>query len=383
MTVVTDTRAGGPARMAWLDVAKGIAMVGVLGVHAVERSLGGAWWSNPAHDWPGLRARVDQWRPTTGSFWAIAANPVRWLGWLGDLAPSLFVFATGFLLVAAGARHGRYLAQVGRRLWSFLPMYWIVVVGVTALAMLAGQPDPSPRRGAFWLSLLGFRATPGTVYYGAGAWWYVGFLVQLAFVAPVLVRWLRPGPSAVRRAAVLLGGSILVKAVALVLLAGTTEIDPVNRGGVLIGKLPELVAGALLALVVHGATDVRAEVRRVVPLGAGLFALVLAFASAFTLVGNAVAGVLVGLGTVGVCAHVVDRAEGRVGRALRFVSRHSLAVFLAHPIPNKIAGGTAFGPAMAARIAVAMALGVVAGLALERAYGVARGLASRRAALAA
>lgn len=360
--------------MAWLDVAKGIAMVGVLGVHAVERSLGGAWWSNPAQDWPALGVRVEQWRPTTGSFWALAANPVRWLGWLGDLAPSLFVFATGFLLVVAGTRPGGYGHQVVRRLRSFLPMYWLALLGVTALALLVGQDRPSPADGAWWLSLLGFRATPGTVYYGAGAWWYVGFLVQLAFVAPPLVAWLRPGPRAVRRATVLLAAAVIVKAGTLVLLAGRAQIDPVNRGGVLIGKLPELVAGMLLALVVHGALDRRAAVRRVVPLSASVFALALAFASAFTLIGNAVAGVLLALGAVGLCAHVVDRADGLVGRALRFVSRHSLAVFLAHPVPNKIAGGDVFGPVMAARITVAMLLGVVAGLALERVFAFATGL---------
>lgn len=382
MTVVTDDRVGGSARMAWLDVAKGIAMIGVLGVHAVERAMGGPWWSNPAHDWPAFGDRVEQWRPTGGSFWAVVANPVRWLGWLGDLAPSLFVFATGFLLVTAGARPGGYGAQVLRRLRGFLPMYWLALVGVTVLAALAGAENPSPRHGAFWLSFLGFRATPGTVYYGAGAWWYVGFLVQLAFVAPLLARWLAPGRAGVRRAAVLLGAAVVVKAAALGLLAGTAEIDPVNRGGVLIGKLPELLAGMLLALVAHGAADARAEVRRLVPWGAVALSLALGFASAFTLLGNAVAGVLVALGVVGLCAHLVDRGTRPASRALRFVSRHSLAIFLAHPVPNKIAGGAAFGPVMAVRIAVAMALGVVAGLALERAYAWSMARVPRRPTLA-
>ena len=353
--------------MAWLDAYKGAAMLAILGVHAVERTLGGPWWSNPSADWPGLGTRLRQWEPTRGGVWAVMANPVRWMGWLGDLAPALFVLATGFLLVSV-ARPRPYVADVRQRLLRFLPMYWLAFVGLTVLAGLAGRQGPSWRDGVFWLSLVGFRASPGTVYYGAGAWWYVGFLVQLAFVAPIVVRWAAPSPGATRRLVAALAGSILVKAVLLVLLRHSAELDVVNRGGVIVGKLPELLAGTLLAVLVRDATDERDAMRRLLPLGRSIVLALAGFAAAFTLVGNAVAGVLMAAGCIGIAAATVGAGTSRAARWLRFVSRYSLAIFLAHPIPNQLAVALPFGPQAAARLVATIVLGVASGVALEWTY---------------
>ena len=348
-------------------------MLGILAVHSVERSLGGSYWANPAGDWPSLGTRMRQWRPASGGAWDIVANPVRWLGWLGDLAPSLFVLATGYLLLrAARGTERSYLRDVAHRLGRFLPMFWIVFVAAAALAAVTGRDTPSPGDAAFWLSLVGFRATRATIYYGAGAWWYVGFLVQLAFLAPLLVRFLAPAPSVRRRAWGLLGAAIALKLVLLLALSGTSELDPVNRGGVVVGKLPELAAGLLLGVLVRGAADPRLAVRRLLRLPMSALALVVGFLAAFTLGGNAFAGVLFALGAAGVCAHVVTDAAAVVVRGLTFVARHSLAIFLAHPIATQLSplGPVPLDGKVALRIAAAIVLGVVCGLALERAYDV-------------
>ena len=97
------------------------------------------------------------------------------------------------------------------------------------------------------------------------------------------------------------------------------------------------------------------------------------FLTAFTLGGNAFAGVLFALGVAGVCAHVVSDATTVVARGLTFVARHSLAIFLAHPIATQLSpqGPVPLDAKVALRIAAAIVLGVVCGLALERAYAIA------------
>ena len=348
-------------------------MLGILGVHAVERSLGPAAWANPEADWPSLDARVRQWKPTTGGAWALISNPVRWLGWLGDVAPSLFVLATGYLLVRAAPSAISYGRDVVRRLGRFLPMFWIVFVAATALAAITGRDAPSPTDGAFWLSLVGFRATEGTIYYGAGAWWYVGFLVQLAFLAPLFVRLLAPGPAARRRALWLVGGALALKLAMLLALSGTAELDPVNRGGVVVGKLPELATGMLLGVLLRDVADPQGSLRRLLRVPASVVALGVGFAVAFTLAGNAFAGVLFALGAAGVCAHIVRDSTSIAARGLTFISRHSLAIFLAHPVANQLApqGPLPLDARVAVRLAAAIVGGIVCGLALERAYDVA------------
>jgi peptidoglycan/LPS O-acetylase OafA/YrhL len=356
-------------RQAWLDAHKGAAMLLVVAVHAVERSLGGTWWANPADDWPSLGRRIEQWRPAAGDAWTIVANPVRWIAWLGDLAPSLFVLASGFLLAhESAARLAPYGREVARRLARFLPMFWIVFVAAAAAAMATGRDTPSPADGAFWLSLVGFRATRGTIYYGTGAWWYVGFLVQLAFVAPPLVRLVATSaPAARRRAAALVAGALALKAVLLVALVGSPQLDPMARGGVIAGKLPELTAGLLLGVLVRDAPDVRAAVRRQLRLPVSVAALVVGFGAAFTLVGNAFASVLAAVGSAGVCAHAVADGRHVIARAGTFLSRHSLAIFLAHPLALQLtpAGPVPLDTRVAARLAAALVVGIGCGLALQ------------------
>jgi hypothetical protein len=74
--------------------------------------------------------------------------------------------------------------------------------------LLAGH-GLDPRDGIFWTDLAAIRLTPSQLYYFVPAWWYVGLLVQLYAIYPVLwtalrrlgaVRFLAVTPGLTRRA---------------------------------------------------------------------------------------------------------------------------------------------------------------------------------------
>jgi peptidoglycan/LPS O-acetylase OafA/YrhL len=162
-----------------------------------------------------------------------------------------------------------------------------------------------------YLSMLGLRLTPSLLYYFAPAWWFVGLLLQLYFIYPllweVLQRW---GPLKL----LIVGCVLAFAARALGALIFTNYLDPCLRGAIFIIRLPEFVLGISLAAWMHRDPE-RTNARLLAPstLLLALAALILAFALALTLLGMAIIPFLLGLGLLVLLYAVLGRIEYREG----------------------------------------------------------------------
>ena len=375
MTAREPRGGGAPAgiELGWLDVLKGLAMVGIFLNHLVERTLGYPYIANPDANWPPLAERIAQLRPLHGhGLWDPALNLVRYVGWSGEQGVQLFLVVSGFGLTWGLIGRGGGPLAVGdfyrRRLARLYPQWWGAHLLFALAALLTGW-GLSLRDPAFYLSLIGFRATPHMLYYFSPAWWYVGLVLQLYAVYPLLWAGLRRvGPWWLLVATCLVG--FAARAAGLLSLHG--YLDAWQRGAVFVTRLPEFALGMSLAAWMH-ADPGRADrtLRSARGLAAAAASYLLGTLLSLTLPGMTVAPFLLGAGAFG----LLYAALGGTGRARparrglwSWVGRHSYAIFLVHHpfILRLVPKGGAHGlPRVVAGTAAAIVLTVLGTLVLE------------------
>ncbi len=369
-------------RLVWVEVVKAIALCWIVWNHVAERLFGFPLAGNPSADWPPLAERVAQLRPLAGHGWLdVPLDLLRWIGWAGDQGVQLFLIVGGFGLTwgllarGAGPTLGvrEFWARRARRIY---PPWWAAHLLFLGPCLLLGR-GLDPREGAFWIDLAGLRITPYQLYYFAPAWWYVGLLVQLTAVYPVLWALLRRlGPA--RFLAATLAIAFVIRGAGL--LAFHDYLDAWSRGAIFITRLPEFALGMALAGWMHDApTSVDAWLRAPGVRIAALIAWIAGAVLSLDLLGMTVAPFLLGAGVFGLLyapASAPDRA-GRPADAWVWIGRHTYSLFLVHQpfvamlVPHGTesgAGRIALGVAAALLLTVAAALGLewIAGPAVAR-----------------
>jgi len=373
--------------LSWIDLAKAVGIVWVVWSHVAEQLYGGPLFSNPAPGWGTLQDRLRQFRPISDGLWTVPANIIRWVGWTGDQGVQLFLIASGaglaWGLLRSGVTTLRPLGFYRRRLLRVLPL-WIGahLAFLVPSILLQGELSLGDKR--FWLSLVGWRVTVRTFYYFTPAWWYMTLLLQLYLVFPLLwVLLRRVGPARFLAGACVVG--FAVRAAGLVSLQA--YLDPFQRGSIFVTRLPEFAFGMALAAWIHARPGHSDGVLRSRPaVIGGLACYVVGFALGFTLLGMAVSPFLLGVGALHIvylCARRQgsDRAPRR-WHPVQWLSRHSLSLFLVHqPIVLQVVpGGGHLAASVIGRIALALALSVVAALTLEAMVGWVLATARRMAA---
>ncbi|HTD62155.1 MAG TPA: acyltransferase family protein, partial [Gemmatimonadaceae bacterium] len=181
------------SRLDWLDPIKALALLGILLNHFVEEFGPGPWFTNPTASWPALSTRVATAIPHgSGPLW----GAVRMLGWLGDAAPGVFIFASGVGLTLSALRNGMDAkAFYRRRLLRLYPLYIAMHVVILGGALFVPGNTLSFGTPATLLSLAGLRFTRGLFFYISPSWWFVWLILQIYIVYPILFRGLeRLGP---------------------------------------------------------------------------------------------------------------------------------------------------------------------------------------------
>lgn len=336
-------------RLIWLDALKGAAIVWIILNHLSEAIWGGPYLANPSPHWPPLGERIAQFAPLWGhGVWNWPLNLLRWVGWLGDQGVQLFLIASGFglawgLLARGGAAGGDRTAGALPRLdtaWFFrrrvarvYPQWWGAHVLVLAPAFLLGW-------GIFAvgvelvLSLAGIRFLPRTFYWAFPAWWFIGLLLQLYVVFPLLWAGLRRwGEWRLLIVCVALG---LVFRAGMIAGAGP-RIDMMLRGALFPSRLPEFTLGIALAAWLHGSpVATRAWLRAPSTLILALLVWLGGNAASATLWGMTVAPLLSGAGAFVLLWALLagataggGAARGRPGWLVWF-GVHSYAIYLVH-----------------------------------------------------
>ncbi len=362
----------------WIDFIKGTALCWIFLLHVVERVFGYPLISNPFSDWPAFGDRLAQLAPLTGYGLAdLPVNLVRYVGWMGDQGVQLFLIVSGFGLVHSTLRrYGGGQFPLGkfyiRRLGRIYPMWWGVHI-LFLLTWFFWGKGLSPIDPNFYLSFAGIRITKDLIYYFSPSWWFVGLLLQLYLVFPLLWRSLcRLG--AARFLLVALGISFAVRGLGLAMLDAHFDqyLDAWARGTIFITRLPEFAFGMALAVWLERyplLTDKRLRSPSTLLLALTLYPIALALA--LTLAGMTVAPFLLGTCVfVGLYAGFGGiRSRMTVLNApLRWLGLHSYSLFLVHhPIVNRLVpkgstGGRAIGGGIAAVV-----VSVVLAIALEKA----------------
>ena len=352
-------------RLRWLDPVRAIALILIFLNHAVERMGEFPLVANPEAGWPPFSDRLSQLlTPNTGSWWDAAFNAIRYPGLLGEVGVQLLLIASGLGLTLSALRKGVDRGFLRRRARRIVPM-WVVVhllalaASVPVLLFLGRFSDrvAAPWDARFWLSLVGWRVTPSTIYYLVAAWWFIALLVQLYLLFPFLFRLLRRWGS--RRYWLVIGGAIVVKLVGL--LVFDEYLDVWSRGAIFVTRLPEFAFGMLVAVWL---AEERRPLRTGWALALSALAVPAGIASSLTLVGNAWGPFLYGAGLFMLLYWwLADRRlAGLTARGAGWIGRHSLSLFVVHQpiviviLPGVVAGAIrVLGGLMAAAVVSAIA----------------------------
>jgi peptidoglycan/LPS O-acetylase OafA/YrhL len=316
-----------------LNRLKGVALVWIFLNHAAEQIWRGASLGNPYPDWPPLLERIRQWAPLGGyGLWGLPVNLFRYVGWLGDQAVGVFLIASGFGLTWGLLRNRSpgpivwkefYL----RRVWRIYPLWWAAHALLLAKWLIKGLPPGDASK--LILSLAGLRMTPSTFEFYSPSWWFIGLLIQLYLVFPILFlgmnRW---GPRK------FLIATLVVAALArgLGMMVFKDYMDPWIRGSIFITRLPEFVLGMVMADAL-GKRPERTEARlrsRPSLLASGALYLLGTFLS-LTWAGMTVAPFVVGLGAFGLLYPLLSRGgSGSRPGVLGWIGFHSYPLYLVH-----------------------------------------------------
>ncbi|MCU0589509.1 MAG: acyltransferase [Syntrophobacteraceae bacterium] len=189
--------APGP-RLFWLDIMKGVSILWIVIFHFL-----GAY--DPGrYPWPVTLSNLVPFARDAGggSPLGFAASLLEGIlvGLIqrGPQPVGVFIVLSGFGLTYSLTKTGHpedgWRGWYQKRLVRLFPLYW-VAHAIVIFSPLAYRSDPLDHR--LILSLLGQRSYPAETvfYYLVPAWWFVGLLVQLYLVFPVLFRLMnRLGP---------------------------------------------------------------------------------------------------------------------------------------------------------------------------------------------
>lgn len=272
-------------RLAWIDIAKGLAILFVVYFHFFRTVF--EHYQLPPNDWTNVLAgTVSILRAV---WWEISG--------LGFHAVGAFIILSGWTLMQSTMSR----AETGPVAWGdwyfarftrLYPMYWVAHL-VYLISPFVARLEPVDER--IILSLLGLRfinIEENFMYLNA-AWWYFSMLIQFYLIFPLLFLAARKLGAWI----FLLLACVLGFVVRYLML----DVYPVHGlwtlGGFAICRLPEFALGMALGMW-HARSGPRVE--SLLLHGPGLIAGVILYPLALKLYANGIAYVFCDLGT-GVC----------------------------------------------------------------------------------
>ncbi len=319
------------SRFDWVDGLKAWAILGILLNHFVEVFGPGPWFSNPSYDWPPFLDRISHIFPDGNNLFAVG---VRFLGWLGDMGPGVFILLSGFALTWSQLRNEKTAGNFYRtKLIRIFPLYITIHLIVLVFALLVHSPANinifSPK---VLLSLMGLRFTDSLFFYINPSWWFIWLIIQLYIVFPLLFK-------------VLINRSIpffVVLTISITIisrLAGLLNISYSNNlyywmTGIFAGtRLFEFTVGMVFAKILASQPDFEVLLNK--PIKIFLFSLVFycsGFVCSWTYVGSLFSNMLITLGLSGIFYSIYKITEGisSTKKILLFIGKNSFSVFLLH-----------------------------------------------------
>jgi peptidoglycan/LPS O-acetylase OafA/YrhL len=180
------------SRLAWMDIAKGLGILGVVYYHLfatyIDKDYPKMPWVKSGHFLSdlvgpaGINSATDALRVFGRMLWASAPD-------IGSDAVGVFILLGGWALAAATFKKAQHspipwINWYRQRFERLYPVYWCahLVLLVTPFTWL------EPIDSRFLLSLTGLRFLDidRTFFYANSAWWYFSMLIQFYAIFPLL-----------------------------------------------------------------------------------------------------------------------------------------------------------------------------------------------------
>ena len=321
--------------LVWIDLMKGVALIWVFLNHCTDHIPGSPFFAYPTAHWPPFVVGFQQLMPIGGhGVWDLAFNVYRYIGWTGGTGVQLFLILSGFGLTWGLLKKNQQaplavLPFYRRRAERIYPLWWTLHILVFFPMLLAGRMNPD--ESSFWLSLVGFRATPKLMYFLNPAWWYIGLLIQLYLVYPILWRILqRKGP--LWLIVVSFTAAFAIRGLGLFVFEGF--LSAWSMGTIFITRLPEFALGMALASWNWKSPRVfDQQLRSWWTIAASFAFFAIGAALALDLLGMTFALFLLGTGAFGLLYAPLQKLGASrlpINRLIRWIGRHSYSLFLTH-----------------------------------------------------
>jgi peptidoglycan/LPS O-acetylase OafA/YrhL/lysophospholipase L1-like esterase len=319
-------------RFEWVDALKALAILGILLNHFVEEFGAGPWFSNPSYNWPDLTYRLSHIFPDGQNLVTIG---VKFLGWLGDMGPGVFILLSGFTLALSQFKKEKTIGEFySSRLARIFPLYIAIHIIVLAFALIVQQPANinlfSPR---VLLSIMGLRFTDTLFFYINPSWWFIWLILQMYLLFPLLFRLLKNSNN-ITFISVTLGITILSRLAGLLNLTYSNNLYYWMTGLFAGTRLVEFTAGMFLAkIIISRKTNIKALSIKTSTVALSGFGIYLSgFILSWFYVGSLFSNALITIGLSGVFYGVFQflRNMIQVKKALNFIGKNSFSVFLIH-----------------------------------------------------
>jgi len=243
---------GKKATLDEINIIRWLMILWIFVTHFFEHYEKGAYFANPSQYWPSLSERFAQLQPLpVEDVGSVISNLFRYLGLFGDQGVQVFFVISGFVLTLSILSKNQskivYRDFLSRRLAKIYPS-WVVAHITLMIVWLVIGKGINPFSIRSWFSLVGIRFLPQTMYYAVPAWWFIGCLIQLYLIFPIIYN------SSIGRKSNsvlwwILFGSILIRFLGLYLsrMYAPGFIGYWSRGMLFFGRLPEFTAGIIIA----------------------------------------------------------------------------------------------------------------------------------------
>jgi peptidoglycan/LPS O-acetylase OafA/YrhL len=180
---------GNTKKIDWIDGLKAFAIIAILLNHFVESFGGGPWFSNPSNNWPDFATRMATIFPPDVS---LVNRCIKFLGWLGDMAPGVFLLLSGFTLTLSALKKTLQPTQFYlKRLLRIYPLYIAIHIFILIVAKLWFKWDIHFFSASTLLSIAGLRFKDSIFFYVNPSWWFIWTIVQLYILFPFLLMLLK------------------------------------------------------------------------------------------------------------------------------------------------------------------------------------------------
>ena len=360
MTTTADSQ----KKLNWINAAKGFALIGILLNHFVELFGPGPWFTNPDYNWPDLELRLQNIYP----------GFVRFIGWLGDSGPGVFIVVSGLTLTLSSLLKNRrsiaWNSFISRRLLRIFPLYltvhFIILGGMVLLPGMVYQLEKAP----LLLSLLGLRFTDNLFFYVNPSWWFIWLIIQLYVLFPFLYKWLvsfKP----VRFIILALSITVVFRLMGLWGFTYNQNLYYWMTGLFFGTRLAEFAAGMVLGYLIHESAQGKFKIPKTVVISSGSVLLYLiGFGLQLFYYTTVLSNFFVSIGLTGIfygAYKTIEKLRFKpIEKVIVWIGSFSFGIYLIHQAPMRWAAKYLSGTVEIVAIMVVIIVSIVAGAFLEK-----------------